>query len=153
DFDRAGGVRALLGQLRPLLHTDTPVVAGTTLADLLDDFRATAPPRRLGGDGPPVIADQEAPLAPEGGLAVLRGTLAPDGAVGKVSGVEPAMHRHEGPARVFDSEEEVRDALGAGSVQAGDVLVIRYEGPRGGPGMRELSIPAGVLTGMGLGSS
>jgi dihydroxy-acid dehydratase len=153
DFDRAGGVRALLEQLRPLLHTDTPVVTGTTLAGLLDDFRATAPPRRLSADGPPVIADRETPLAPEGGLAVLRGSLAPDGAVVKVSGVEAAMHRHEGPARVFDSEEEVRDALEARSVQAGDVLVIRYEGPRGGPGMRELSIPAAVLTGMGLGAS
>jgi len=153
DFDRVGGVRALLEQLRPLLHLETPTVGGTTLAQVLDGFRAAAPPRRLTADGPPVIADRAAPLAPEGGLAVLRGTLAPDGAVVKVSGVEPAMHRHEGPARVFDSEEEVRDALEAGAVRAGDVLVIRYEGPRGGPGMRELSIPAGVLIGMGLGSS
>src|SRR5262249_46068392 len=85
--------------------------------------------------------------------AVLRGTLAPGGAVVKVSGVDPAMHRHEGPARVFDSEEDVRDALEARQVRAGDVLVIRYEGPRGGPGMRELAIPAGMLVGQGLGNS
>jgi dihydroxy-acid dehydratase len=135
------------------LHLDTPLVTGTTLAESLLDFRTAAPPRRLTPEGPLVVADRDIPLAAEGGLAVLRGTLAPDGAVIKVSGVEAAMHRHEGPARVFDSEEEVRDALDAHAVQAGDVLVIRYEGPRGGPGMRELSIPAAMLTGMGLGSS
>jgi dihydroxy-acid dehydratase len=100
-----------------------------------------------------VIADLARPLAPEGGLAVLRGTLAPGGAVVKVSGVHPAMLRHEGPARVFDSEEALRDSLEGGAVRAGDVLVIRYEGPRGGPGMRELSIPAAMLVGMGLGES
>jgi dihydroxy-acid dehydratase len=145
DFDRAGGVRALLRRLRPLLNLDGPTVGGPTLGRLLDEYQA--PP----ADG--VLADLEKPLAPEGGLAVLKGSLAPGGAVVKVSGVEPAMHRHTGPARVFDSEEELRDALLARQVQAGDVLVIRYEGPRGGPGMRELSIPAGLLIGMGLSNS
>jgi dihydroxy-acid dehydratase len=120
-------------------------IGGQPLGALLADFQA---PERNG-----VIAALEQPLAAEGGLAVLKGNLAPGGAVVKVSGVEPAMHRHTGPARVFDSEEEVRDALHAQQVQAGDVLVIRYEGPRGGPGMRELSIPAGLLIGMGLSNS
>lgn len=153
DFDRAGGIRALLDQLRPLLHLDCPTVTGQTLEQVLEAFRPNAPPRRPDPAAPPIIADRDAPLAAEGGLAVLRGTLAPGGAVVKVSGVEPAMHRHVGPARVFDSEETVRDALEARQVQAGNVLVIRYEGPRGGPGMRELSIPAAMLIGQGLGSS
>lgn len=149
DFDRAGGIRGLLQRLRPLLHTECPTVLNKSLREVLDDFDAPAMVR----DGAPVLADLDKPLAAEGGLAVLRGSLAPDGAVVKTSGVNPTMHRHEGPARVFDSEEEVRDALGAKQVKAGDVLVIRYEGPRGGPGMRELSIPAGMLIGMGLGDS
>jgi dihydroxy-acid dehydratase len=147
DFHEAGGVRGLLLQLKPLLHLDCPTVGGDSLGTLLAEFDSVAPPR---GE---IIADLQRPLAAEGGLAVLRGTLAPDGAVVKTSGVEPAMHRHRGPARVFDSEEELRDALEARQVQPGDVLVIRYEGPRGGPGMRELSIPAAMLVGMGLGSS
>ena len=147
DFHHAGGVRALLGQLKPVLHLECPTVGGPKLGEVLAAFAPGAPPR---GE---VIADFDRPLAPEGGLAVLRGSLAPGGAVVKTSGVEPAMHRHRGPARVFDSEEELRDRLEAGTIWAGDVLVIRYEGPRGGPGMRELSIPAGMLVGMGLGSS
>jgi len=150
DFDRAGGVTGLLARLRPLLHLDCPTVGGPRLGELLDQHRIEAPPD---DSQPPVIADLEKPLAAEGGLAVLRGSLAPDGAVVKVSGVDPVMHRHEGPARVYDSEEDLRDALEARQVQAGDVLVIRYEGPRGGPGMRELSIPAAMLVGMGLGNS
>ncbi len=150
DFDRAGGVRGLLHRMRPLLHLDVPTVMGRSLREWLNDFEPTA---WNGGESGPVLADLETPLSPEGGLAVLRGSLAPGGAVVKTSGVDPAMHRHEGPARVFDSEEEVRDALQAKRVQPGDVLVIRYEGPRGGPGMRELSIPAGMLIGMGLGNS
>lgn len=147
DFDQAGGVRALLEQLRPMLHLGCPTVGGGTLQDVLDEFASQAP----GRNG--VIADLARPLATEGGLAVLRGSLAPGGAVVKISGVDPAMHQHKGPARVFDSEEQLRDALEARQVQAGDVLVIRYEGPKGGPGMRELSIPAALLIGMGLGNS
>jgi dihydroxy-acid dehydratase len=149
DFDRAGGVTALLARLRPLLDLNCPTVGGPSLGELLDQFQV--PP--ADDSRPEVIASLDKPLAPEGGLAVLRGSLAPGGAVVKVSGVDPVMHRHEGPARVFDSEEELRDALEARQVLAGDVLVIRYEGPRGGPGMRELSIPAALLVGMGLGNS
>jgi dihydroxy-acid dehydratase len=151
DFDRAGGVLGLLDRLRPLLDLSCPTVGGPSLGELLDQFRSQAPPTE--DSQPPVIAELEKPLAAEGGLAVLRGSLAPGGAVVKVSGVDPVMHRHEGPARVFDSEEELRDVLEARQVHAGDVLVIRYEGPRGGPGMRELSIPAALLVGMGLGNS
>ena len=93
------------------------------------------------------------PLSPEGGLAVLRGNLAPNGAVVKQSGVLPAMLQHRGPARIFESEDELAASLNNQVVQPGDVLVIRNEGPRGGPGMRELSIPAAMLTGMGLNES
>jgi dihydroxy-acid dehydratase len=100
-----------------------------------------------------VIRPRSEPLAAEGGIAVLRGTLAPEGAVAKQSAISPQMLVHGGPAVVFDSEEEVRDHLLRRKVQPGSVLVIRYEGPRGGPGMRELSIPAAMLVGMGLGDS
>ena len=95
----------------------------------------------------------DAPIAAQGGIAVLRGNLAPDGAVVKQSAVAPAMHHHIGPARVFESEEEVRDSLMSRAINPGDVLVIRNEGPAGGPGMRELSIPAAMLVGMGLGET
>ena len=100
-----------------------------------------------------MIRPLDNPLSPTGGIVVLRGNLAPDGSVVKASGVSPKMMHHVGPARVFDSEEDVRDCLLGSSIQAGDVLVVRYEGPQGGPGMRELSIPAAILVGMGLGDS
>jgi len=92
-------------------------------------------------------------LASEGGIAILKGNLASEGAVIKQSGVLPKMMIHSGPAKVVDSEEEVKDLLLSGKVQPGDILVIRYEGPKGGPGMRELSLPAAILVGMGLGDS
>jgi len=95
----------------------------------------------------------ETPLSPEGGLAILYGNLAPNGAVVKQSGINPAMLQHTGNARVFECEEDLLDSLTSQSIQAGDVLVIRNEGPRGGPGMRELSIPAAILTGMGFNDS
>jgi dihydroxy-acid dehydratase len=100
-----------------------------------------------------VISSRADPLAPTGGIAVLYGNLAPGGAVIKASGVDLAMMHHVGPARVFDCEEDVRECLLGGRVQPGDVLVVRYEGPRGGPGMRELSLPAAILVGMGLADS
>jgi dihydroxy-acid dehydratase len=100
-----------------------------------------------------ILRPLEEPLAPEGGIAILHGSLAPAGAVVKQSGVEPQMMRHRGPARVFESEEELCDKLMAQKVQAGDILVVRNEGPRGGPGMRELSIPAALIVGMGLAES
>jgi dihydroxy-acid dehydratase len=100
-----------------------------------------------------VIRSLDDPLASTGGIVVLRGNLAPEGAVLKVSGVDPAMMHHVGPARVFDGEEAVQECLLGGRVQPGDVLVVRGEGPRGGPGMRELSLPAAILVGMGLADS
>ena len=143
DFHRAGGVAALMSRLADQLDVDLPTVNGR-----LGDVLARA---RVRDDG--VIAPRLAPLAGEGGLAVLFGSLAPEGAVCKQSAVDPKMHRHCGPARVLESEEAARDVLSSGAVRPGEVLVIRYEGPRGGPGMREMSIPAAMLVGMGLGDS
>ncbi|MHC4502437.1 MAG: dihydroxy-acid dehydratase [Planctomycetota bacterium] len=146
DFHRAGGVAALLGELGGLdvLDLTAATVAGGTLGDVVAGASTAEPD---------VIRAGSKPLAAEGGLAVLYGSLAPDGAVVKVSGVDPKMHVHEGPARVFESEEELRDALLAEAPAEGTVLVVRNEGPRGGPGMRELSIPAAMVVGMGLSES
>lgn len=144
DLDEAGGVRAVLKELSPLLDLSVSRVSGGTLAD---ELKNAVVKRR------DVIRPLGAPLLPEGGLAVLHGNLAPHGAIVKQSAVDPKMHVHRGPARVFDSEEGVRDSLVAGRVKPGDVLIIRYEGPKGGPGMREMSIPAALLVGMGLGDS
>ncbi len=144
DLHAAGGIPAVLSILAPLLAGETPTVAGLTTGQV------AAAARVLRSD---VLHPLSAPLAPEGGIAVLRGNLAPDGAVVKQSAVAAGMRRHLGPARVFESEEEVRDSLLARAIRPGDVLVIRNEGPRGGPGMRELSIPAAMLVGMGLGDS
>ena len=144
DFDDAGGVMAAMKALSSLLHLDVPMVAGERLREHLQEAEIR---------DASVIRSLDDPLDPEGGIAVLRGTLAPQGAVVKQSAVHPSMRVHTGPAVVCDSEEEVRDRLLSGSVLRGDVLVIRYEGPKGGPGMRELSIPAAMLVGMGLGDS
>lgn len=144
DLDEAGGVPAALSVLTPLLHLDALTVTGRALGENIAEAKV------MRADVIRPLAD---PLAPEGGIAVLYGSLAPDGAVVKQSAVSPAMLRHSGPAVVCESEEAVRERLLASDVRAGDVLVIRYEGPRGGPGMRELSIPAALLVGMGLGDS
>lgn len=144
DFDAAGGVMALMKELAPLLDLDLPTVSGTTLRDQV----AQAQVKRRD-----VIHSLDQPLASEGGLAVLYGNLAPGGAVVKQSGVSPKMLVHRGPARVANSEEGVKELLLGGRVRPGDVLVIKYEGPKGGPGMREMSIPAALLVGMGLGDS
>lgn len=144
DLHEAGGVSAVLRRLMPLLDGGVPTVSGHTIAQIA----AQADSARSD-----VLRPLEEPLAPEGGIAVLYGSLAPGGAVVKQSGVEPEMLRHRGPARVFEGEEDLRQELLANRIRPGDVLVIRNEGPRGGPGMRELSIPAAVLVGLGLGSS
>jgi dihydroxy-acid dehydratase len=144
DFGRAGGVPALLSRLAPLLDLGGPTAHGVPL----DQVSAQASVRR-----PDVIRALDDPLSPQGGIVVLRGNLAPEGAVVKASGVHPAMLYHVGCARVFDSEQAVQECLLGGRVHPGDVLVVRYEGPRGGPGMRELSLPAAILVGMGLGDS
>jgi dihydroxy-acid dehydratase len=144
DFHEAGGVPALMKELQSLLHCDVPTVTGRTLKENLTTAKVLRPE---------VIHSLDNPLAPEGGIAVLYGNLAPKGAIVKQSAVSEKMLVHSGPARVFESEEEVRDHLQSKQVNQGDVLVIRYEGPKGGPGMRELSIPAAMLVGMGLGDS
>ena len=144
DFDEAGGVPAALKAITSLLHQDVPTVTGKKLSEILADVVI----RRQ-----EVIHSLEHPLASEGGIAVLYGNLAPQGAIVKQSAVVPQMQCHVGPAKVFNREEEVRDFLLAKKVVPGDVLVVRYEGPKGGPGMRELSIPAAMLIGMGLGDS
>ena len=144
DYHQAGGVRTLMRAIADSLDLEVPVVMGGRLGEWL----ASAP----APDGT-VIHSAAEPLAPDGCFAILRGNLAPQGAVVKKSGVEPAMMVHTGPAVVFDSEEEVRDFLLTKKVRPGSVLVVRYEGPKGGPGMRELSIPAAMLVGMGLHTS
>jgi dihydroxy-acid dehydratase len=144
DFGRAGGVPVLLQRLASLLDLDTPATYGVPLARVVEEATVGLPG---------VIHSLDAPLSPTGAIVVLRGNLAPDGAVVKASGVDPSMMHHVGPARVFDSEEEVQRCLLGGRVRDGDVLVVRYEGPRGGPGMRELSLPAAILVGMGLSNS
>ena len=100
-----------------------------------------------------IVHTIDQPLASRGGIVALHGNLAPGGAVVKASGVSPGMMCHRGPARVFDSEDDLKEQLLSGRVDPGDVLVVRYEGPQGGPGMRELSIPAAIMVGMGLAES
>lgn len=143
-FHEAGGVAALMHELAPLLHLEQMTVNGKSLRQML---------RPVKKGMHEVIAPLDKPLAPEGGIAILRGNLAPEGAVVKTSGVVETMMVHEGPAVVFESEEEVREHLSKRKAKPGSVLVIRYEGPKGGPGMREMSIPAAMLVGMGLGDS
>ncbi|MFC1898710.1 dihydroxy-acid dehydratase [Chloroflexota bacterium] len=144
DFHNAGGVPALMNEMRSILELDIPSVTGKTLGE---NIKNSPVKDRT------VIHSLDEPIAPEGGIAVLHGNLAPKGAVVKQSAISPEMMVHSGPAKVFDSEEDVREYMSAKQVKPGDVLVIRYEGPRGGPGMRELSIPAALLIGMGLGNS
>jgi dihydroxy-acid dehydratase len=144
DYYLAGGVPATIKELLPLLHKDTLTVTGKTL---LENSQSAI---NLNKE---VIHTLAKPLSNEGGLAILKGSLAPDGAVIKQSGVDPKMLKHIGPARVFQCEEEVKDALLNNEVKNGDVLVIQYEGPKGSPGMREMSLPAAILVGKGLGDS
>lgn len=146
DLDRAGGVSAVMKELTKLDLLDTSVltVTGKTMAENLE--------KAVNRD-PAIIRPAENPYSPNGGIAVLRGNLAPDGCVVKQSAVAPAMMRHEGPARVFDSEEDAISAIYAKQIVPGDVVVIRYEGPKGGPGMREMLNPTSAICGMGLGES
>ena len=143
DLDRAGGVMAVLKELtgRDLLDLSVMTCAAKTLGETL----ASAVNR-----DPDIIRPLENPYSPTGGIAVLKGNLAPDGCVVKQSAVAPEMLVHEGPARVFDSEEEAIAAIYDKKIRPGDVVVIRYEGPKGGPGMREMLNPTSAIAGMGL---
>lgn len=145
DFHQAGGVPAVLNTIKDKLDLSVPLVMGGTLASYLE--------RSVGAIDHRVIKEQAEAFLADGCFSIITGNLAPLGAVVKKSGVEPQMYRHIGPAVVFNSEEEVRDYLLNKKVEPGSVLVVRYEGPKGGPGMRELSIPAAMLVGMGLHTS
>lgn len=139
----AGGVMAVMNELskKNLLTLDVKNVTGKTLSQVISDYKVL---------DNKIIASIDAPYSETGGIAVLRGNLAPDGAVVKRSAVAEEMLRHKGPARVFDSEEETVKAIFSGSIKKGEVIVIRYEGPKGGPGMREMLTPTSALAGMGL---
>lgn len=143
DLDEAGGIPAVMALLaeKGLINTGLKTVTGKPVAE---NIRGAVVLR------PDVIRSVDNPYSPTGGIAVLRGNLAPDGAVVKRSAVSPEMLVHRGPARVFESEEDATRAIMSGEIKKGDVVVIRYEGPRGGPGMREMLTPTATLAGMGL---
>ena len=146
DLNEAGGVYAVMNELnkKGLLHTECMTVTGKTVGENIKDCVNL---------NPEVIRPIDNPYSTTGGLAVLRGNLAPDGSVVKCSAVVAEMMVHEGPARVFDCEEDAISAIKGGKIVEGDVVVIRYEGPKGGPGMREMLNPTSAIAGMGLGSS
>ena len=146
DLNEAGGVYAVMNELtkKNLLNLDCMTVNGTTIGENIANCRNL---------NPEVIRTAENPYSETGGIAILKGNLAPDSGVVKRSAVVPEMLVHQGPARVFDCEEDAIDAIKSGKIVAGDVVVIRYEGPKGGPGMREMLNPTSAIAGMGLGSS
>lgn len=146
DLNEAGGVYAVMHELdkKGLLHTDCMTVTGKTVGENIKDCE---------NKNPQVIRPIENPYSETGGLAVLTGNLAPDGSVVKRSAVVAEMMVHEGPARIFESDEEACEAILGGKINPGDVVVIRYEGPKGGPGMREMLNPTSAIAGMGLGKS
>ena len=146
DLDEAGGVYAVMNELtkKGLLNTNCMTVTGKTIGENIEGCV---------NQDPEVIRPIENPYSETGGIAVLKGNLAPEGSVVKRSAVLPEMLVHEGPARVFDCEEDAQAAINAGKIVPGDVVVIRYEGPKGGPGMREMLNPTSAIMGMGLGNS
>ena len=146
DLNEAGGIQAVMAELNKLglLHTDCMTVTGKTVGENI---------KGAVNRNPKVIRPIDNPYSKTGGIAVLKGNLAPDSAVVKRSAVAPEMLAHEGPARVFDCEEDAIAAIKGGKIHEGDVVVIRYEGPKGGPGMREMLNPTSAIVGMGLGST
>lgn len=146
ELDRAGGIYAVMKELtkKGLLDTSGITVTGKTIAENLEGVENL---------DPAIIRPIDAPWSPVGGIAVLKGSLAPEGCVVKQAAVDPAMMVHTGPARVFDCEEDAISAIYKGKIKTGDVVVIRYEGPKGGPGMREMLNPTSAIVGMGLGDS
>ncbi|MEK7807516.1 MAG: dihydroxy-acid dehydratase [Chloroflexota bacterium] len=142
DVHRAGGIPAILNEIKDVLHLDRITVTGSTLRDSVKDARVK---------DSQVIRSRSDAYSPKGGLAVLFGNLAPDGAIVKAGGVEEKMKRHSGPARIYESQESAMRGILNREVQEGDVVVIRYEGPAGGPGMQEMLSPTSAIMGMGLG--
>jgi dihydroxy-acid dehydratase len=148
DLDRAGGIPAIFSRLKPRLSLDVLTVTGRTLGEDLAEFKPINPEANAH-----VIATLEKPVHPEGGIAILFGSLAPEGSVVKQTAVSSSMLRHTGPAVIYDSEEESMAGIMGGQVKAGDIVVIRYEGPKGGPGMRETLAPTSAIAGAGLSES
>ncbi|MBT9776403.1 dihydroxy-acid dehydratase [Clostridium sp. MCC353] len=146
ELNEAGGIYAVMNEISKLglLNLDCMTVTGKTVGENI---------KNCVNKNPDVIRPADHPYSATGGIAVLRGNLAPDSCVVKRSAVAPEMLKHEGPARVFDCEEDAIDAIKGGKIVAGDVVVIRYEGPKGGPGMREMLNPTSAIAGMGLGST
>ena len=144
ELNEAGGISAVMKELLDagLMDGGVMTAAGVTLAELVKDARNL---------DPEIIRHASSPYSAQGGLAILKGNLAEGGSVVKKSAVDPAMLRHSGPARCFDSEEAAMTAISSGAIKAGDVVVIRYEGPKGGPGMREVLTPTSAIVGAGLG--
>lgn len=144
ELNEAGGISAVMKELLAagLMDGGVMTAAGVTLAELVKDARNL---------DPEIIRHASSPYSAQGGLAILKGNLAERGSVVKKSAVDPAMLRHSGPARCFDSEEAAMAAISSGAIKAGDVVVIRYEGPKGGPGMREMLTPTSAIVGAGLG--
>ena len=143
DFYRAGGIPQVMREIEPLLHVDVMTVTGKTLRENLREYPQEEPDRN-------VIKTMAEPFSKSGGVAILRGNLAPEGCVTKPSAIDPSMHVFTGKARVFDSEEAAEGVILSGGIRPGDVLVIRYEGPKGGPGMREMYKAMKYLYGIGL---
>ena len=143
DLDRAGGIPAVMAELnkKKLIHTEIKTVTALTVKENMHGVR---------NYDPEVIRPIESPYSKDGGLSILFGNLAPDGSVVKKAAVDESMMTHEGPARVFDSEEDAMKAIMGGKIKKGDVVVIRYEGPKGGPGMREMLSPTSAIVGEGL---
>ncbi|MGD0114815.1 MAG: dihydroxy-acid dehydratase [Dehalococcoidia bacterium] len=143
DLFEAGGLQGVMKELasRGHLHLDAMTLSGRTVGEIVEEARIT---------DRDVIRPIDNPYHPEGGLAVLYGNIALDGAIVKQSAVAPGMMRHQGPARVFNCEEDARDAIGGGSIKSGDVVIIKYEGPKGGPGMREMLWATSAIVSKGL---
>jgi dihydroxy-acid dehydratase len=141
DLDRAGGIAAVMKELKEKLNVDAKTVSGKTIAEIIAESNV------MDSD---VIRTAENAYSQKGGIAILFGNLAPEGAVVKRSAVADEMMVHSGPARIFNSEDEATSAIMAGKINKGEVLVIRYEGPKGGPGMREMLTPTSILSGMGM---
>jgi dihydroxy-acid dehydratase len=141
DLDRAGGIPAVMKQIKNLLKTKSKTVTGKTIGEIIAAARV---------NDESVIHSPKTAYSQKGGTAILFGNLAPDGAVVKRAAVAPEMMVHSGPARVYNSEDDATKGIMSGEVKPGDVVVIRYEGPKGGPGMREMLTPTSIIAGMGL---
>jgi len=144
DLDEAGGIPAVMKQLMGLLHLNAVTVTGKSVKENIENAVVL---------NPEVIRSLDNPVHKQGGIAILTGNLAPDGAVVKAAGISANIMVHQGPAKTFDSEEDAMKAILNKKIQKGDVVVIRYEGPKGGPGMREMLSPTATIAGMGLSES